>query len=290
MGAPRPSTLFMVTRFFARQTRSRLPNKTVDHLKKPIQTQKNHDHPSYHTLVVAWFDAGSLSLGETPARFRVVITLRRRKWSLVKDAQILDKRIEVFIKAVDRRMLVINNAAEANAKQLKKDSEKWGELPTGTRAELMSDISRIFDEAITNIDDVSARDEKNPLIPKALRKLAAAATRIVEQLKPMAAQIKGDSEPVPSINSPKTPNRLFKRPTSFRQWWKRNPKTKPRRLRTERSGGCHSLAEMARSEQGCALRAPPDRSGRALLPHPALVLGHGQLEPTRMRTMAYVWY
>jgi hypothetical protein len=41
---------------------------------------------------------------------------------------------------------------------------------------------------------VSARDEKNPLIPKALRKLSAAASRIVEQLKPIAGQIKGDSE------------------------------------------------------------------------------------------------
>lgn len=113
---------------------------------------------------------------------------------LVKDAQILDKRIEIFIKAADRRMLVINNASEANAKQLKKDSEKWGELPTGSRAELMSDISKILDEAITNIDDVSSRDDKNPLIAKALRKLAAASTRFVEQLKPLQAQIKGDSE------------------------------------------------------------------------------------------------
>lgn len=120
--------------------------------------------------------------------------LTSQEVELVKEAQILDKRIEIFIKAVDRRMLVINNAADANAKLLKKDSEKWGELPTGTRAQLMSDISRIFDEAITNIDDVSARDEKNPLIPKALRKLAASATRIVEQLKPLEGQIKGDSE------------------------------------------------------------------------------------------------
>lgn len=113
---------------------------------------------------------------------------------LVKDAQILDKRIEIFIKAADRRMLVINNSGETNAKQLKKDSEKWGELPTGTRAELMRDISRILDEAITNIDDVSARDENNPLIPKALRKLSAAASNIVTQLKPLAPQIKSESE------------------------------------------------------------------------------------------------
>ena len=113
---------------------------------------------------------------------------------LVKDAQVLDKRIDVFIKAADRRMVALNGADPANQKQLKKDSETWGELPTGSRAELIGDIARIFDEAITNIDDVSARDEHNPLIPKALRKLAAAASRIVEQLKPAEAQAKGEAE------------------------------------------------------------------------------------------------
>jgi hypothetical protein len=113
---------------------------------------------------------------------------------LVQDAQVLDKRIEIYIKAIDRRMLVINNSAGANPKQLKKDSEKWGELPAGTRAELMSDISRILDSAISNIDDVSTRDENNPLIPKALRKLSATATRIVAELRPLAAQMKSESE------------------------------------------------------------------------------------------------
>ncbi len=113
---------------------------------------------------------------------------------LVKDAQVLDQRIDVFIKAADRRMLAIKGSDATATKQLKKDSETWGELPAGTRAELIGDIAGIFDEAITNIDDVSARDEKNPLIPKALRKLAAAATRIVDQLKPIQAQAKGDAE------------------------------------------------------------------------------------------------
>jgi hypothetical protein len=113
---------------------------------------------------------------------------------LVKDAQILDKRIDVFIKAADRRMLALGGADASSAKQLKKDSESWGELPSGSRAELIGDIARIFDEAITNIDDVSLRDENNPLIPKALRKLATAASRIVEQLKPAEAQAKGEAE------------------------------------------------------------------------------------------------
>ena len=120
--------------------------------------------------------------------------LTAQEVDLVKEAQVLDKRVEVFIKAADRRLMVINNSAGANAKQLKKDSERWGELPTGSRAELVADIARILDEAITNIDDVSARDERNPLIGKSLRKLAAAVNTIMGQLKPLSAEAKSDAE------------------------------------------------------------------------------------------------
>ena len=120
--------------------------------------------------------------------------LTQQEVDLVKEAQILDKRIDVFIKATERRMMVINNSAAANAKLLKKDSERWGELPTGSRAELVSDIAKILDEAITNIDDVSARDERNPLIAKSLRKLAQSVNSIMTQLKPLAAQAKSDAE------------------------------------------------------------------------------------------------
>ena len=115
---------------------------------------------------------------------------------LVKEAQILDKRIDVFIRAAERRLMVINNsaAAAANTKLLKKESERWGELPTGSRAELVGDIARIFDEAITNIDDVSARDERNPLIAKSVRKLATAVNTILGQLKPLSTEAKSDAE------------------------------------------------------------------------------------------------
>ena len=121
--------------------------------------------------------------------------LTEKEVDLVKEAQELDKRIDVFVKAADRRLLALNGTIDAaNAKQLKKDSELWGELPTGTRSELVGDIARILDEAITNIDDVSGRDERNPLIAKALRKLATEATRIVEQIKPLSTHAKGDAE------------------------------------------------------------------------------------------------
>lgn len=113
---------------------------------------------------------------------------------LVKDTQILDQRIDILVKAIDRRLTVLTGATTGSEKQVKKDSEKWGELPAGSRAELVGDIAKILDEAIANIDDVSARDEKNPLIPKALRKLAAETTLIVERLRPLHAQAKDDAE------------------------------------------------------------------------------------------------
>jgi hypothetical protein len=122
--------------------------------------------------------------------------LTQQEIDLVKEAQLLDKRIDVFIKAAERRLLVISASTPnaASAKQLKKDSERWGELPTGSRAELVMDIARILDEAITNIDDVSARDERNPLISKSLRRLAQGVNTIMTQLKPLAAEAKSDAE------------------------------------------------------------------------------------------------
>lgn len=144
-------------------------------------------------LCVLFLGSSFVSQASTPQKRD---HLTQQEVDLVKEAQILDKRIDVFIKAAERRLMVISGggATAANAKQLKKDSEKWGELPTGSRAELVLDIARILDEAITNIDDVSARDERNPLISKSLRKLANSVNTIMAQLKPLSAEAKSDAE------------------------------------------------------------------------------------------------
>ncbi len=112
----------------------------------------------------------------------------------IKDTQILDKRIGVFVKAIERRLRVLTGTTTDTVKQQKKDTELYGELPSGSRADLIADIGKILDEAITNIDDVSARDEKNPLIPPALRLLASEAQRVVEQLRPFRSQASGEAE------------------------------------------------------------------------------------------------
>src|SRR5947208_16398834 len=113
---------------------------------------------------------------------------------LVRYYQELDKRVDVFIKAVDRRFAVINGTAQPSTKKTMKDEPNWGDVPKGTRAELLGDIAGILDEAITNIDDVSRRDEKSPLLSRALRKLTTASSRYITQLEPLKIQTKNEDE------------------------------------------------------------------------------------------------
>jgi hypothetical protein len=113
---------------------------------------------------------------------------------LVRFHQELDKRIDVFITAVNRRFAIINHTPQPSTKKTMKEEPEWGDLPQGTRAQLLFDIAAILDEAITNIDDVSRRDEKNPLISRSLRKLTAAANGYVTELNTLRSQTKDEDE------------------------------------------------------------------------------------------------
>jgi hypothetical protein len=116
--------------------------------------------------------------------------LTQKEADMVRDTQQLDKRIEILIKAADRRLLALT---DPNSISSQKDVEVWGELK-GARSDFLYDLSRILDEAITNIDDVSGRDEKNPLIPKAARKLAEASSRFITHLTPLGDKLAEGTE------------------------------------------------------------------------------------------------
>ena len=78
---------------------------------------------------------------------------------LIRDVQELDKRMEIYVKAIDRRLMVIDGDT-SQIKQIEKDKDKWGELPTGTRTELFLDIKNILQEAIDKVDDIADIDPK----------------------------------------------------------------------------------------------------------------------------------
>jgi hypothetical protein len=112
--------------------------------------------------------------------------LTEKEVDLVREAQVIDARIDVFIKAADRRILVLTTP---NATQKKKEEEMWGPLPTGSRAELLIDFRRILSEAMEKLDDSAERNRSNPLLSKALDKLKTAATRQIVALKALAPQM-----------------------------------------------------------------------------------------------------
>ncbi len=116
------------------------------------------------------------------AQQRDHLTEKEVDW--VREVQVIDKRVEVFIKAADRRLLVLVNP---DAKQTKKEEEKWGPLPTGTKAELLQDYKKILEEAEEKLDD--ANDRKDALIPKALSKFKEAARKQLEQLRSLETKM-----------------------------------------------------------------------------------------------------
>lgn len=142
---------------------------------------------------LALLAAASLALTATAhAQRRDFLT--EQEAELIRYHQQLDKRIDVFIKAIDRRFAIIQGAAQAKTKKLDRDEPEWGDLPKGSRSDLLSDIAGILDAAISNIDGVSQRDEKNPMISRSLRKLTAAANRYVPQLNALSNQTKDADE------------------------------------------------------------------------------------------------
>jgi len=112
--------------------------------------------------------------------------LTEQEVDLIRDNQEIDKRIEIFIKAADRRILVL---ATPNATQKKKEEEVWGPLPTGTKVELLVDYKRILEEAEEKMDDSFAREPASPLLKKALAKFKDAANKHIPQLRALASQM-----------------------------------------------------------------------------------------------------
>lgn len=99
---------------------------------------------------------------------------------LVRDAQEIDARIGILTKMIDRRFALLNNEPI----KTEKNSEKWGEPPAGTRLELLSDISKLLQKAVDDIDDVAAHNRMDSkLFPKAMKNLADAAQRYLPKLK-----------------------------------------------------------------------------------------------------------
>lgn len=130
--------------------------------------------------------ASTLSFAFSFAQTQKRDHLTEQEADLIRNFQEIDKRIEIFVKAAERRLLVLANP---NATQKKKEEETWGPLPTGTKLELLQDYKRILEEAEEKLDDWYNRGGKDNLLPKALSKFKEGASRHVAQLRALAPQM-----------------------------------------------------------------------------------------------------
>ncbi|MGI9035194.1 MAG: hypothetical protein ACR2GD_04040 [Pyrinomonadaceae bacterium] len=103
--------------------------------------------------------------------------------SVVRDAQEMDERMNVYVHIIDRRLLALSDPNAEQSKQAQKDFNKYGKLRAGAPVKLYSDIERTLEEAIGKIDDVAEHDQKNPLFAKSVRILSNACERWQPQLK-----------------------------------------------------------------------------------------------------------
>ena len=103
---------------------------------------------------------------------------------IIREAQEIDLRVEALTKFIDRRLAAANIAGHTWTPP-KKNGELWGPEPAGSRSELLSEIRRLLQKSIDDIDDIASRTSTaiegnevgGKLFPKAMRNLAAAASR-----------------------------------------------------------------------------------------------------------------
>ena len=133
---------------------------------------------------------------------------------LIRDAQQIDRRIDVLTHAIDRRFAVLQLDVKG-AKISDKEKDAWGEARKGTRFQLLVDVKQILQKAIDDIDNLSERpnsayipdkeDKKaegyGVIFPRAVRHLGDAAKRYQPALKAELDTTKDGVEKGPILDS-----------------------------------------------------------------------------------------
>ena len=123
--------------------------------------------------------------------------LTAQEIELVQFFQEIDTRITVYSKAIERRFLSINGTdslTKKELKRLKKDSEKWGELPKGSNPQLLSDIDKLLDEAITKLEDAFERNADKDLVTSAVFIMTDNAKIFIPRLENIGKKTKDSNE------------------------------------------------------------------------------------------------
>ena len=141
------------------------------------------------TLLVLTYFFAVLAFFDTAVQAQRSDHLTSEEVELIRFYQEIDKRMGVYVRAVERRFLILTGNTNLSPKELKrldKETEKWGKLAKTSRAQTLSDIDKIIDEAISKIEDVADRDMKSKLLAKAIHILADNSRDFIPRLSALA--------------------------------------------------------------------------------------------------------
>jgi hypothetical protein len=104
----------------------------------------------------------------------------------VREAQLIDLRVKVFMKIAERRLLL---AEDPQAPQAKKDEADWGALPSLARADLLRQYGRVIEETITNFEEAYDRNPKDERLLKALTTFCEQTVQHLQRLEALPSKV-----------------------------------------------------------------------------------------------------
>jgi hypothetical protein len=117
----------------------------------------------------------------------------------VREAQVPDARVKVFMHIADRRLKALNGPAPAptdkkDAKKIEEEEKEWGAVPKVSKAELLRHYARAVSECMAKLEDAYERNPKNSSLPKALSLLRDATDKHLITLRSLKAELKTNTE------------------------------------------------------------------------------------------------
>jgi hypothetical protein len=127
-----------------------------------------------------------LSLGAVGPGQESLDYLTEQEIENVREAQLIDVRVKVFMKIAERRLL---RAEDPQAPPAKQDEADWGALPSRSRADLLRQYGRAIEETITNFEEAYDRNPKDERLLKALTTFCQQTAPHLQRLEALRAKI-----------------------------------------------------------------------------------------------------
>ncbi|MFY9553333.1 MAG: hypothetical protein WAV47_01300 [Blastocatellia bacterium] len=117
----------------------------------------------------------------------------------VREAQLADHRVKVFMRIAERRLKAIaapptQSADKRDQKKVDEEQREWGALPKLSRADLLRHYARAISECMAKLEDSYERNPKSSALPKALGILRDSTDKHLQTLNALKPEMTAEDE------------------------------------------------------------------------------------------------